>query len=362
MPETSRRVVLGQLRRLSVPSLAFLLLLAVFSHPSAIHQALAAPTTPTGVTLVAGAAWNSSNPTIMEFRSVQFSIRVQWQGGGLCDLALYPSGYSPQAVYPGNPAALARSGILSSSHPSFSLTYNSSGPADDYSGPRILEYFNEFNPLTMHGQITVIKNPDINGNGIGDIIDAGFVFLRFGTTPTSQNWNSAADLTNTGVVSVIDAGIVVNLFGRSLRPSPSPAPNTPPTAAFTLTTGSPTVQFDASTSQDSDDAIALYVWKFNDGSAVSWSQSPGISHTFPDTAVRTVSLTVIDSQGAVGSSSQAVFSADPPPANPPSPSGVPEFSQEALPAVMISLTLVVMTVRWRLTGGLRQLHSKTADA
>jgi PKD repeat protein len=82
-------------------------------------------------------------------------------------------------------------------------------------------------------------------------------------------------------------------------------PNTPPVAAFTAPTCTPTVpcQFtDAST--DADGTISTRSWEFGDGSAAVPDQNP--LHTFAAAGTFQVKLTVTDNGGATGTVTNAV--------------------------------------------------------
>ena len=79
------------------------------------------------------------------------------------------------------------------------------------------------------------------------------------------------------------------------------AVNEPPSAAFEVSTASPdvgdAVRFDASASTDPDGAITEYRWDFT-GDGTPDSRGPRVEHTFEQTGEHTVTLTVIDGDGA----------------------------------------------------------------
>jgi PKD repeat protein len=83
--------------------------------------------------------------------------------------------------------------------------------------------------------------------------------------------------------------------------------NTPPLASFTATPSSGdaplTVNFNASTSNDSDGTIVSYMWDFDDGSAGS-----GISanHVFSAAGTYSVTLTVTDNDGGKNTTNRTV--------------------------------------------------------
>lgn len=60
------------------------------------------------------------------------------------------------------------------------------------------------------------KTPDLNGNGVVDIIDVSIVFIAFGSSAGSVTYNPAADLDGDGTISITDAGIIVADFGTRI--------------------------------------------------------------------------------------------------------------------------------------------------
>jgi hypothetical protein len=89
----------------------------------------------------------------------------------------------------------------------------------------------------------------------------------------------------------------------SVTISDSYSSNTPPNVDFSYTKDLDTFHFDASNSADTDGNINDYIWKFNDGTiknGISVSYTSGNNSTF------TVSLKIIDNQGAVSIKQQLI--------------------------------------------------------
>ena len=90
------------------------------------------------------------------------------------------------------------------------------------------------------------------------------------------------------------------------------SPNAAPNAAFAYTPAQPTpgswVQFDASTSSDSDGSIAGYAWNFGDGSTATNS---AVWHQFNTAGSYLVTLVVTDDDGATDTVSQTVVVGSP---------------------------------------------------
>jgi subtilisin family serine protease len=88
-----------------------------------------------------------------------------------------------------------------------------------------------------------------------------------------------------------------------------PPPNQAPTASFTYSCTNLSCSFDASGSSDSDGSIASYSWNFGDSTAGSGAT---VSHAYPNGGTYTVTLTVQDDDGAIGSTSSTITVAPPP--------------------------------------------------
>jgi uncharacterized repeat protein (TIGR01451 family) len=81
------------------------------------------------------------------------------------------------------------------------------------------------------------------------------------------------------------------------------AGNAPPIATFAFTCAGLTCGFNGSGSSDADGTIASYSWTFGDGQSGS---GPALSHAYATYGSRTVTLTVVDTDGASGVQSQVV--------------------------------------------------------
>ncbi len=88
--------------------------------------------------------------------------------------------------------------------------------------------------------------------------------------------------------------------------------NKAPSATFTATCIDLTCGFNASVSTDTDGSIVSYQWTFGDGTGGSGVNPLG--HVFPGAGSYTVTLTVIDNEGASGTATQAVTVSAPAPA------------------------------------------------
>jgi len=193
----------------------------------------AAATSPQNFTIIANIeGWNATisgcnngtptcEPTIVEFRGVTFTALVKW--GDCCthDFAIYTAGFPAGSVSTLNSCSSsntngclsASSNVLSSST---SLSFTPVIPKDDFSGVGAFEYYCQFHPGSMHGKFTLYKSPDLNNDGVVNIVDVATVAFSFGATPASSNWNAAADLDNNGLVNILDVALDAFYFGNNI--------------------------------------------------------------------------------------------------------------------------------------------------
>ncbi len=124
------------------------------------------------------------------------------------------------------------------------------------------------------------------------------------TSTASHTYTTAGMYTVTLTVTDNDGG--VGTAQRTVTVSAPPA-NIPPTASLDLSTGSGavplTVEFSAEGSTDADGIIVSYAWDFGDGASASTSIA---SHTYTAAGVYTVTLTVTDNAGGIGTAQSTV--------------------------------------------------------
>jgi len=166
------------------------------------------------------------NPNLTEFRGLIFNASLSW--GDCCthDFAIYTGGFSGLKVNSTDPCnaantrgCLAKSLLLTATGGTVMFSFKPTIPADDFSGAGSYEYFCQFHPTTMHGTITVDKNPDLDKDGTVSIVDVATIAFAFGATalPTpSATWNVAADLNNDGRVDILDVALVAFYFGNNV--------------------------------------------------------------------------------------------------------------------------------------------------
>lgn len=119
--------------------------------------------------------------------------------------------------------------------------------------------------------------------------------------------------------------LVTALLLACTLPGCEKLPNLPPLASFVvspvfpITAGQTLVVFNAAASRDEDGEIRSYVWDFGDGTGEVNVADPTISHFFPDTPARcltvayTVQLRVVDDAGDAGFANQVVEVIESPP-------------------------------------------------
>jgi len=162
-----------------------------------------------------------------------------------------------------------------------------------------------------HSPSNPIVGSLVQFNGAGSFDPDGSVVsyswnLGDGTTKTgpfvTHRFTSGGTFTVT--LTVTDDDGTSDSVSRTIQVGPT---NLPPVAAFTFDKPSPAVgvwvQFDASSSFDSDGSIAAYRWDFGDGGT---DTGPVRWHPFMSGGAFTVTLTVIDDDGASDSVSQTI--------------------------------------------------------
>lgn len=181
------------------------------------------------------AGWNSStmlgncsptgtaicNPGMAMYRGVATTIKAVW--GDCCPhtFSLYTKGFpftnvnaTDSCVATNKIGCVAKTNIANGRTVNFLFTPNI--PQDDFTGVGVYEYYCQIHPDSMHGKITVLKNPDISGNGVVDILDASALALAFDSTHGMVSFNAAADFNNDGTVDILDASFLANLFDRPI--------------------------------------------------------------------------------------------------------------------------------------------------
>ena len=66
--------------------------------------------------------------------------------------------------------------------------------------------------IHSHGYVS---SPDVNGDGIVNIVDIVIVALAFGSLPEDPYWNSIADLNQDGIIDIVDIVFVAIHFGET---------------------------------------------------------------------------------------------------------------------------------------------------
>ena len=59
--------------------------------------------------------------------------------------------------------------------------------------------------------------PDVNGDGIVDLLDMGVLSAHWGETPASPNWDPKCDLNGDGIVDILDTGVLSAHWGDHCR-------------------------------------------------------------------------------------------------------------------------------------------------
>lgn len=155
-------------------------------------------------------------------------------------------------------------------------------------------------PLLVEFSSAGSSDPD------GSIVDYRWDFddggnVEFGQSPEHVFDAGSYDVT----LTVIDEDGLTDTATITILVSPPD--NEPPEAAFSVTpdAGAAPLQtaFDGSASSDSDGTIVSYQWDFGDGASASGATA---SHTYTENGAYSATLTVVDDQGGVGTSTRTI--------------------------------------------------------
>jgi len=126
-----------------------------------------------------------------------------------------------------------------------------------------------------------------------------------------------------------------------------PEQNQPPTARFEFQPENPVINqeviFDASSSSDPDGNILNYIWNFGDNNSTT-TDSATTTHSYPTSSQFTVSLTVLDNQGA--SSSPATSSLLVISSATTSPASTSSSQATSSPSRATPLSVVINEIAW----------------
>jgi hypothetical protein len=86
--------------------------------------------------------------------------------------------------------------------------------------------------------------PDLNKDGIVNILDITIVAVAFNSKPGNSNWNPTADLDGNSIVNIIDIAIVAEQYGRTMTTIFEDGFESGGASAWSWTTGTPAVVSD----------------------------------------------------------------------------------------------------------------------
>ncbi len=132
-----------------------------------------------------------------------------------------------------------------------------------------------------------------------------------GTTATGQNVSKtfASNGTYEASLTVRDGDGATDTTVRNVTVEPV-AVNAPPIASFSAEASGPrTLRFTASGSTDPDGTVRTYRWQFGDGTTGS---GDAVTHTYTESGAPSVTLEVVDDDGATNATTRAVQVGDPP--------------------------------------------------
>jgi subtilisin family serine protease len=159
-----------------------------------------------------------------------------------------------------------------------------------------------------------------NGTSMASPHVAGAAALYLQLHPSAQPAEVISailgDATSGAIIGLVGASpnrlLHVNGAGGSVTPpssptTPAPAPNSPPSAAFSVSCQKGNCSFDASSSKD-DKGIASYRWNFGDGVSSVTAATPYTTHSYSQRGSYNVNvtLTVTDASDAAATAQRKV--------------------------------------------------------
>ena len=160
------------------------------------------------------------------------------------------------------------------------------------------------NPVAMFTWTQTYLDVTVDGSGSYDLDGTIVSYVwSFGdgasaTGPTAAH-SYAADGTYTITLTVTDNDGLTGSDSKSITVGAA----IPPVAAFSWTAHYLNVAVDGSGSYDPDGTIASFAWTFGDGGSAAGMTA---SHTYAAAGTYTITLTVTDNDGLIGSASEAV--------------------------------------------------------
>jgi PKD repeat protein len=184
--------------------------------------------------------------------------------------------------------------------------------------------------------ITSTEDFSISGNTISVVLDA------LGDTSEVELWGYAVEYTETGdVTSEWWGDWVPNeefpYYGQTSE-------NEPPVAAFTYTPTNPginqTINFDASSSSDTDGSITKYEWDWNnDGIYDDTQTTPTATHSWTQVGSYPVKLQVTDNNGTTNTKTQTISVGSEP--------GTTEPKTPGFELILVLCAVVVSVMLWK---------------
>ena len=157
------------------------------------------------------------------------------------------------------------------------------------------------------------RSTDPDGNIVSRVWDYG----DGSPTSSTPSHTYSAEGRYTVTLTVTDDRGGTDTREREARPTAPPAPNQPPTAAFTFGCNELNCSFNSDGSSDGDGQIDRYQWDFGDGSG---SDARNPQHSYAASGTYQVTLTVTDNDGASNSQTQSATVTAPPANQPPTAS------------------------------------------
>ncbi len=161
---------------------------------------------------------DGTNNQLQKYINETFTMTLIWTDISTIyvhEFAIYPPGTTPSQVGPTSTLAITRSAIVSSTNTPVNITF--SFGAKGLLHHAIYEYYCDFHPLTMHGQILVTIPGDVNGDFKVNITDFFLFVPQLGSV--HANWDRfygpRSDINRDLQVNIADFFILAKNLGAS---------------------------------------------------------------------------------------------------------------------------------------------------
>jgi hypothetical protein len=159
---------------------------------------------------------DGTNNPLQKYITETFTLTLFWVDLSH-ELAFYPPGTLPTQVSPTSSLAIGRSSVVDITHPTVTFTFNFAAHGK---GHGVYEYYCDFHPTTMHGQITITIAGDVNGDFQVNIADFPLFLSQLGQTHATwdRQLGPRSDFNRDLQVNIADFPLFLANLGKIASP------------------------------------------------------------------------------------------------------------------------------------------------